>query len=596
MSAEFAVDGLIRRTPLRSLGAGVLLAAVAYAMAAWWGAAPPSSLAPLMAAVLLSTACVVWPHGRTSAAALVLAAAALAYAIWRIGVPPPDDAPRLLRVAACLLLALPVILVPLALLGVSAPRGWALLLCTVASLWTGEALLPRLRPELTQINNVAANNLRSDERFHPRLGWLPPPFDAAITEYPSDPRNYFETRTPLGDLDVVLLEATAPHGVRIGVQPPLDSQGPATIEVQSQRRHGDGLVSLTALNLPLLAQHDYEMTFQARSETPQTIDVDLMAEQPATSGPLLDWQVELSDPWQTFRYTFKSPTDGLHHLRFKLGPRSRRFQLAQLRFAPLDPHESHGPPRFTVRHIGNQHGFRDRPRDPSPSPDMVRVACLGDSFTFGQGVHFDDLLTVRLETALNADARRGQRRFEVLNFGVSGYDTAQERLLYEEIAAAYRPQIVLLLMVNNDYAPYHEQFATGRLRPVNLWERTFYSWRLLRRIEPAPQSTSYGGCVREARQLDRECRLRDARLGAVVFRNTDDPSWSQFAQEIQLGMDVAGIPCLDLGETLLAEHAAAELVVHPTDGHPNEIAHRRGAQLVHEFLFDSGLLTAEPDK
>ena len=59
---------------------------------------------------------------------------------------------------------------------------------------------------------------------------------------------------------------------------------------------------------------------------------------------------------------------------------------------------------------------------------------------------------MQLERRLNAAAGvRGQPiRYEVVNAGVGGYSTRQERLSYESFSSAYTPQVVLLTMVYND--------------------------------------------------------------------------------------------------------------------------------------------------
>ena len=69
----------------------------------------------------------------------------------------------------------------------------------------------------------------------------------------------------------------------------------------------------------------------------------------------------------------------------------------------------------------NAFGMRDRPRQLERFPGELRLALVGDSFAEGKEVPFDSCLAHLLEGKLQE--RLGQRRVEVLNFGVSGYGT-----------------------------------------------------------------------------------------------------------------------------------------------------------------------------
>jgi len=69
-------------------------------------------------------------------------------------------------------------------------------------------------------------------------------------------------------------------------------------------------------------------------------------------------------------------------------------------------------------------------------PGVGRIAVLGDSFTFGEQAHDDDVWTVDLERQLD--------HTEVYNFGVHGFGTDQQLLVLEHDALAYHPDIVVL--------------------------------------------------------------------------------------------------------------------------------------------------------
>ena len=50
----------------------------------------------------------------------------------------------------------------------------------------------------------------------------------------------------------------------------------------------------------------------------------------------------------------------------------------------------------------NGHGLRGPPFDQEPAPGSSRILALGDSFTFGQGIPWEETYTHQLEQILNA--------------------------------------------------------------------------------------------------------------------------------------------------------------------------------------------------
>lgn len=100
----------------------------------------------------------------------------------------------------------------------------------------------------------------------------------------------------------------------------------------------------------------------------------------------------------------------------------------------------------TVRLVTGSHGHRiaGSPRD-EPG---VRVLALGDSFTVGLQVEYEDLFTARLERQLG---ERIGRTVDVVNTGVGGWGPSHYRLEAERELASGRFDAVLLgLFAGND--------------------------------------------------------------------------------------------------------------------------------------------------
>lgn len=93
----------------------------------------------------------------------------------------------------------------------------------------------------------------------------------------------------------------------------------------------------------------------------------------------------------------------------------------------------------------NKQGIRKSCKDGTPSTriDEYRIALVGDSFTFGQEVPYEESWGGRLEQSLRPDVR-------VLNFGVMGFSVAQEFLRYERDVRPLHPDVVILSFINDN--------------------------------------------------------------------------------------------------------------------------------------------------
>jgi hypothetical protein len=98
----------------------------------------------------------------------------------------------------------------------------------------------------------------------------------------------------------------------------------------------------------------------------------------------------------------------------------------------------------------NSQGMRDREYTiERPSASTVRIVGIGDSGMWGWGVAQEENYLAVLESNLNH--RAGGIPYEVLNFGVPGYDTLQELETLRAKALKYRPDVVIVGWCDNDW-------------------------------------------------------------------------------------------------------------------------------------------------
>lgn len=121
----------------------------------------------------------------------------------------------------------------------------------------------------------------------------------------------------------------------------------------------------------------------------------------------------------------------------------------------------------------NSDGFHDRERSIQKPPGTLRIAVLGDSYVEAMNVPLEKAFPAVLQRQLaQCKAVRG-KKIEVLNFGVSGYGTAQELLTLHEKVWKYAPDIILLAFyTGNDFFNNYRD-----LNPVEADQYPYFVYR-----------------------------------------------------------------------------------------------------------------------
>ena len=112
-------------------------------------------------------------------------------------------------------------------------------------------------------------------------------------------------------------------------------------------------------------------------------------------------------------------------------------------------------PRYTI----NSEGMNNPVDYPVQKPPRTfRIVTLGDSWTFGYLVNTEDNYPSQIEKLLNTSPTCKGTHFEVLNFGVPGYDLAYGVERFKTRAAKYDPDLVLWFVRDNNFAEPNEFF------------------------------------------------------------------------------------------------------------------------------------------
>jgi lysophospholipase L1-like esterase len=122
-----------------------------------------------------------------------------------------------------------------------------------------------------------------------------------------------------------------------------------------------------------------------------------------------------------------------------------------------------------VRVRTNSVGFR-YPEIPVAKPAGVRrLFAMGDSTTFGYGVEDDETYSHLIEVELNSRGSGG--RWEVINAGVTGYNSAQGLLFLRRIILKYAPDVLIVSYAINDNDWAIEPYVYGARTMKELTQR-----------------------------------------------------------------------------------------------------------------------------
>lgn len=277
-----------------------------------------------------------------------------------------------------------------------------------------------------------------------------------------------------------------------------------------------------------------------------------------------------------------------------------------------------------VEHTINSAGFRGPEFHFSKPKGTVRLAFLGDSFTFGEGVHDTDTFAEVTAKLLQERFADKGLRFESYNFGVGGYNTSQELFMLTWMALPTQPDAVVLCYALNDAEPplfrvnEASQKPERRPREANIGEglddstppqSLIYRLRVAQLVWQAgirrergrqteayyrslyrPEAEGWKNSRHALRDIVGVCKSRQIPLLIVVFpilyKLDGQHPFQDLHQTIAREIEAIGPPVLDLLPAFQGEDYQS-LWVHPTDQHPNEKAHRIAAEQMTKTLADN---------
>ena len=201
----------------------------------------------------------------------------------------------------------------------------------------------------------------------------------------------------------------------------------------------------------------------------------------------------------------------------------------------------------------NSAGLRDREHSLEKPQGTFRIAILGDSYTEALQLPIEQTYWARLEQELSGCPALAGRRVEVVNFGVSGYSTAQELLVLRHKVPPYHPDLVLLaLLTGNDIRGNSRELDGDSVRPYYAFKDgrlvldTSFRRSIAFRLQQLPfsseafESSHVLQLIREAkyrlmaylREADHQQRMKarpdsEVDLDATVYLDPADHFWEE---------------------------------------------------------------------
>jgi len=251
----------------------------------------------------------------------------------------------------------------------------------------------------------------------------------------------------------------------------------------------------------------------------------------------------------------------------------------------------------------NSLGLRDDEYSVAKATGKKRIVVIGDSFTLGWGVEFDQTVCKRLEYMLGRD------EYEVINMGVGNYNSIMEVELFKQKGLQFNPDLVILMFFLNDT----EGVPRGRTRLANAFIGNSYFYAFLfgryvrlksRFVEDADWKSYYRNLYSRENQENIEaasaaikdlislCRRNDIKLlvaNIPELRNLEDYEFGLATDYISGLAEEGGVPFVDLLPSL-AVHTPESLWVSREDPHANGKANEIIAQRLNEEIREEMIL------
>ena len=265
---------------------------------------------------------------------------------------------------------------------------------------------------------------------------------------------------------------------------------------------------------------------------------------------------------------------------------------------------------WCVEYCHSSMGIRDREYSPITPKDKLRLAVVGDSFVFGEGVAVEQTLPRQLETILGS-------KYECINAGQVGANAEQELDILNAIVGGADCKRVILVLIPNDMPltpklAYRQKYINDFILIRDRYlDKAWHNAGPLGHLRLFDYLTA-PGVMRQVRddtlnwyrdsfseihngqnlawfqeQMNLLAARKDCEVVVVLYpllEDLDNDYPLRIVHEVMSDMvNRAGLPLLDLSSTLAGQKSSS-LWVHETDHHPNAKAQKLAASAIADWL------------
>ena len=242
----------------------------------------------------------------------------------------------------------------------------------------------------------------------------------------------------------------------------------------------------------------------------------------------------------------------------------------------------------------NSEGFRDYYYPQTKFNNTFRIVAFGDSHTFGLGVELNDSYPKQLEAMLNNNLTI---KYEVLNFGMPGYNTQQSVELFKSCGLNYSPNMIILTYFLND-----DMLNSTRLMEIrraldtenNSGEnasnteinRTMDTFKIAHHeIRTTPFEESWLIVENPLAQLENITKERKIRVIILILPVDHVGSFAELQiTKLRNITSQNNWSLIDLSHLYYKQNLTG-MVLNPLDRHPNALTYHLYAQAIYNHVF-----------
>lgn len=246
----------------------------------------------------------------------------------------------------------------------------------------------------------------------------------------------------------------------------------------------------------------------------------------------------------------------------------------------------------------NEYGMRDKSYPMKKPEGVYRIAVLGDSFSFPDGVALEDSYFKQIEPMLNADGLG--HPFECMNFACPAYYLNQYPAVIRHRVLAFSPDLILIgFCAENDHIPPPPELFSQPFQPKPAEHPFFHSQLLalfLWSLNPSHEHLNKEPNPEEVQYVERNFDELDA-----IQREAHAPVVVAFLANIPRDSHTVGalarkhnLLFVDACDTFDVNDLAKNSIYHPIDSHPNARAHKVFAEVIHRALLENIFTPSSP--